>query len=240
MNRLAVLITLLIAFSVVVRAEEQKVPDDRVLIGPEKARFIVRAQGPYDAAVPLQIVCYFKHKKEGNKTLGAAVELDKRLNGAIASLRNRGEFIGDTSEVLLLTSPKGTIKPQALLLIGLGDEAELSLATMERIGRVALREAVKLGITRVAFAPLIRDQGNDKLAVGDVSTAFVRGMLLAYDTEKRLQREGLTKAYTVEEWIVEAGPTFFNETVTGVEKGIGEAKDSAARRSSEPYAKQRD
>lgn len=90
---------------------------------------------------------------------------------------------------------------------------------------------------RVAFAPLLRDQGNDKLPVGDVETAVIRGMLLAYDTDKRLQKESLAKTYTLEEWIVLAGPAFFDDTVAGVEKGIAEAKKAAADRPADPYAK---
>jgi hypothetical protein len=52
----------------------------------------------------------------------------------------------------LFDVPDSTIKPKRLLLIGLGDEAFLSLERMERVGRVALRESVKIGATRVAFA----------------------------------------------------------------------------------------
>ena len=61
-------------------------------------------------------------------------------------------------------------------------------------------------------------------------------MLLAYDTEKRLQKEGLSKAYTLDQWNVEAGPTYFDETVEGVQKGIEEAKTAAAKRPAEPHA----
>src|SRR5712692_10510097 len=131
---------------------------------------------------------------------GVGVELDKRLGGVIASLRERGEFVGDQLETLLLTPPKDSIKAKALLLVGLGDEDALSMKRMEEVGRVALREAARLGVNQVAFAPLLRDQGNSKLGTGDVETAVVRGMLLAYDTEKRLQKEGLAEKYTLEQW----------------------------------------
>jgi hypothetical protein len=96
----------------------------------------------------------------GCKTTHGAVELDKRLGGVIPSLRNRKEFAGDHLETLLLTPSKGAIKPKALLLIGSGDEEALSLEWMERVGRAALREPTRLGVERVAFAPLTRDQGN--------------------------------------------------------------------------------
>jgi leucyl aminopeptidase len=216
--------------------EDARLPADKVLNGPHGLRIVVRAQGPYDADVPLQVVCYFKHKGGGDKTQGAPVELDKRLGGVIAALRDRGEFVGDEQETLLLAPPKNTIKPALLLLVGLGDEADLSTNTMERVGRTAQRFASQLGIKRVAFAPLLRDQGNDKLSAGEVETAVIRGALLAYDTNKRLQSEGLAREYTLEEWVVEAGPAFFRETVSGVEKGLSVAERAVAARVKAPFA----
>ena len=88
-------------------------------------------------------------------------------------------------------------------------------------------------------APLIRDQGNKKLGTGEVETAVVRGMLLAYDTEKRLQKEGLSKEFTLDEWNVEAGPTYFDETVTGVQKAMEEARKNIKDRSTQPYSKRK-
>ena len=104
-------------------------------------------------------------------------------------------------------------------------------------GRVSLREAARLGVSRVAFAPLIRDQGNTKLDTRDVETAVVRGMLLAYDTEKRLQNEGLSKDFTLDQWNVEAGPKYFDDTVTGVQKAIEEAAKAIKDRSTNPLLK---
>jgi len=226
----------LMTFSVVVQAEEAQAPAEKSLAGLHGVKLTVKAQGPYDADVPLQVVCFFKHKAAGDVTKGAPVELDKRLGGVITSLRNRGEFVGDELETLLLTSPAGTIKPTQLLLIGLGEETSLDLATLERIGRLALRQAAAVGAKKVAFAPLLRDQGNDTLSIGDVETAVVRGMLLAYDTDKRLQAEGLAAKYQLEEWIVEAGPAFFDETITGVQKAVDETTAEVAKKPVTKYA----
>jgi hypothetical protein len=168
---------------------------------------------------------------------GAPVELDKRLGGVIGALRERGEFVGDQLETLLIIPPKDSIKAKALLLVGLGDEDALSLNLMEGVGRVSLREAARLGVNRVAFAPLLRDQGNSKLGTGDVETAVVRGMLLAYDTEKRLQKETLSKEFTLDEWSVEAGPAYFDETVAGVQKAIQQAGKAIQDRSAKPFSK---
>jgi hypothetical protein len=137
--------------------------------------------------------------------------------------------------MLLLIPPEGTIKPKQLLIVGLGDEESLSLGTLERVGRVALREAARLGAQRVAFAPLLRDQGNSKFGVGDIERAVTRGMLLAYDTEKRLQKEGLAKSFTLEEWVAEAGPKFFDDTAPGAQQGIEDAQTTIAKRPSDPY-----
>src|SRR4051812_11907991 len=65
------------------------------LDAPNQVAVKVRMLAPYDAETPLQVVCYFKHKEAGDRTLGAAAELDEKLGGVIASLRNRGEFAGD-------------------------------------------------------------------------------------------------------------------------------------------------
>jgi hypothetical protein len=210
---------------------------ETVVTAPNEVTLKVRMEGPYTADVPLQVVSYFKYTKDGAKRMsGAPVELDKHLGGVIAALRERGEFVGDELETALITPPEGAIKAKALLLVGLGDEAKLSLETMERVGKVALREAGRLGATRVAFAPLIRDQGNTAIPTGEVERAVVRGMLLAYDTERRLQTESLAKRFGLEEWWIEAGPAFYDETVAGVKKASAEAADAIAARGSKPYA----
>src|SRR4029077_6282495 len=126
----------------------------------------------------------------------------KKLGGVIAALRARGEFAGDRLQTVCITPPKSSIKANALLLIGLGSEEKLSLQLLEGVGRAGLREAAARGVKRVAFAPLIRDQGNTKFSAGEVETAVIRGMLLAYDTDKRLQKEGLASPFTLAEWIV--------------------------------------
>ncbi len=217
------------------RSDEVK---EKPLDAPHNIKVKVRMEGPYTADVPLQVVCYFKYTPEGVKKMsGAPVELDKHLGGVIASLRERGEFVGDQLETILIIPSKDSIKAKALLLVGLGAENDLSLKLMEAVGRVALREADRLGVSQVAFAPLIRDQGNSKISTGEVERAVVRGMLLAYDTEKRLQKEGLSKDFTLEQWNVEAGPAYFDETIAGVQKAIEEADKAIKDRGAEPLMK---
>jgi hypothetical protein len=228
-------IVLAVSLLLPMRAESQEVKE-KSLDAPNQVKIRVRMEGPYTADVPLQIVCYFKYTPEGVRRMsGAPVELDKKLGGVIASCRERGEFAGDRLETLCITPLKGSIKAKALLLIGLGSEEELSLKLLEGVGRAGLREAATRGVKRVAFAPLIRDQGNTKLSAGDVEVAVLRGMLLAYDTDKRLQKEGLAVPFTLEEWIVEAGPSYFDETVTAVDTAIQQATAVLKDRGTAPY-----
>ncbi len=234
----SLLAVLVLAGLALARSSEGKAEvKEQALDAPSNIKIKVRMEGPYTADVPLQVVCYFKYTPDGAKRMGGApVELDRHLGGVIASLRERGEFGGNQLETILIAPPPGSIKAKALLLVGLGEEDALSLNLMEAVGRVALREAARLGTSRVAFAPLIRDQGNTKIGTGDVETAVVRGILLAYDTEKRLQKERLGKPFTLEEWWVEAGPAYFDETVLGVKRAIAEATDNIKSRGSKPYA----
>jgi hypothetical protein len=214
-------------------ADKDKKPAEEQIARANGLTLTVRMQGPYDADVPLQIVCYFR-KKDGQTLKVAPVELDKRLGGVIANLRDRGEFVGDELETLIIDT-KRMIPAKMLLLIGLGDEKDLTLDRMERVGQVAYREAAKLGATRVAFAPLLRDQGSDKLPTGDVGRYVVRGLLLARDTDTRLQKEGLAGKFALEEWIAEAGRDFYKETITGVKQGLEEANATAKKRRTDPF-----
>src|SRR5262245_51680110 len=115
-------IVLLAGFGAPARSDEGKDEvKEKALDAPNNVKVKVRMEGPYTANVPLQVVCYFKYTPEGTKKMsGAPIELDKRLGGVIASLRERGEFVGDQLETILITPPAGAIKAKALLLVGLG------------------------------------------------------------------------------------------------------------------------
>jgi len=75
------------------------------------------------------------------------------------------------------------------------------------------------------------------LPTGDVARYVVRGLLLARDTDLRLQREGLSKKYALEEWVEEAGPDFYKQTIAGVKTGAGEAQSAIGKRKTFPFAK---
>jgi len=196
----------------------------------------VKMVGPYMEPADLQIVCLFKHKLAGDTYQGAAKETDEKLGGILSSLRNRGEFMGETGETFLFTPPPGSIPAKQFMVIGLGEEKELSLDTLRIIGRIAAREAVRLKAKHVAWAPVIRDEGNTTIDVGEGDRAFAEQMLSAYDTEKRLQAQGLAPNFSIESFVIEAGPTFFDGAVKEVGQGIDSVTIELQKRDSTPFA----
>jgi hypothetical protein len=95
------------------------------------------------------------------------------LHGLLSALRNRGEFVGELGETILFTPANGSIPPKRFMVIGLGEEKDLSLDALRLVGRVAARQAVRLQAKHVAWAPIIRNEGNTTLDVGEVDRAFI-------------------------------------------------------------------
>jgi leucyl aminopeptidase len=196
----------------------------------------VKMVGPYMEPADLQMICLFKHKLAGDTYQGAAKETDEKLGGILSSLRNRGEFVGETGETFLFTPPKGSIPAKRFLVIGLGEEKDLSLDTLRIVGRIAAREAVRLRAQHVAWAPVIRDEGNTAIDVGEGDRAFAEQMLAAYDTEKRLQAQGLAPEFSIESFVIEAGSTFFDGAVKQVGQAIDSVTAELRQRDATPYA----
>lgn len=195
----------------------------------------IKMIGPYTQPADLQIICLFKHKSSGDTYEGAAKETDTHLDGILSALRNRGEFVGELGETFLLAPPSGTIPAKRFMVVGLGDEKDLSLNSLKVIGRIAAREAVRLKASHVAWAPVIRDEGNTTIDVGQGDRAFVGELLSAYDTEKRLQDQGLADKFSIEDVVIEAGPTFFDGAVKEVGEGIDSTLVELGRRTGTPY-----
>src|SRR5712664_1479993 len=200
------------------RAADTTAPKENVFATkPLGIRVSIKMDGPYIEAADLQIICLFKHKPTGDTYQGAAKDTDAHLGGILSALRNRGEFVGESGETILFTPPKGSIPAKRFMVIGLGEEKDLSLDTLRTVGRIAAREAVRLKAKHVAWAPVIRDEGNTAIDVGEGDRAFAEQMLAAYDTEKRLQAQHLAPEFSIESFVIEVGPSFFDSAVKQVE-----------------------
>ena len=217
-------------------ADGNSAPTEKTFDAPHGLKVSIKVIGPYTEPADLQIICLFKHKASGDTYQGAAKDTDEHLHGILSALRNRGEFVGELGETFLFTPPSGSIPAKRFMVIGLGEEKDLSLDSLRVVGRIAAREAVRLNAKHVAWAPVIRDEGNTAIDVGEGDRAFVEQMLTAYDTEKRLQAQGLAPDFSIEDLVIEAGPTFFEDAAKQVGEGIESMAAKLAQGNAAPYS----
>src|SRR5580700_10410896 len=227
-------VALLVTGSVVF-GDDNSATAEKSFDAPRGLKVSVKVIGPYAEPADLQIICLFKHKPDGDIYRGAAKDTDEHLNGILSALRNRGEFVGELGETFLFTPPSGSIPAKRFMMIGLGEEKDLSLDSLRVVGRLAAREAVRLEAKHVAWAPVIRDEGNTTIEVGEGDRAFIEQMLLAYDTEKRLQAQALAPEFSIESIVIEAGPAFFDSAVKQVGEGIDSVTVELGKREAAPY-----
>ena len=64
---------------------------------------------------------------------------------------------------------------------------------------------------------------------------FAEQFLSAYDTEKRLQAQGLAPRFSIEDVVIEAGPSYFDSAVKQVSQGIESVNAELAKRDATPY-----
>jgi hypothetical protein len=128
-----------------------------------------KVQSPSNELTPLQVVCVFEYT-EGDifnsppalpAALNGMVHVDQQLKGLVTELRKSGKFAGHTLETILLTPPKGMIPAEHLLIIGLGDRNKFTPNIMTNVGRIGMREALRLGVTSYAHASDLKDGGLD-------------------------------------------------------------------------------
>ncbi len=215
-------------------ANDAKVPEKKFET-PSGIALSVKQIGPVTQVTDLQIICVLKHSPAGDQYIEAMQDFNDKQGGLLSSLRERGEFVGELGETLLYTPPPRSITPKRVLLIGIGDARELSLDRLRLVGRIALREAVRVGAKHVSFAPTLRDQGSDVIDVGEGDAAVVEQMLLAYDTEKRLQKQGLAPKFSLASWVIEAGPKYFDGATAHVEEAVKAASQKIQQRDGSPY-----
>jgi hypothetical protein len=195
----------------------------------------VKMIGPVTQTTDLQIICLLRHNPAGDHYIEAMQDFNAKLGGVLSSLRERGEFVGAPGETLLFNPPAGAITPKAVLLIGVGEEASLTVDRLRFVGTIAAREAVRLGVSHVSFAPTLRDQGSSRIDVGEGDTAVAESFLLAYDTERRLQKQGLASEAKIREFVIEAGPQYFASTVEKVSAAVRSAEAALTQREVKPY-----
>ena len=211
-------------------------PAKKSVAAPHGQTISVEMIGPVTQSTDLQIICVLKHDPAGDKYIEAMDDLNQKLHRILSNLRERGEFAGELGETLLITPPANTITPKQLLLIGVGEESALSLDKLRIVGGIAARESTRLGAANVSFAPTLRDQGSSRIDVGEGDAAFARGWILAYDTEVRLQGQGLSPANSVGSLTIEAGAKYFDGAAAKVADAVTAAGAAIRTRDGAAYA----
>ena len=173
-------------------------------------------QSPSNEKTPLQIVCVFEYT-DGDvfnspgalpPAANGMVHVDKQLNGLITELRRSGKFLGHSLETLLITPPEGTILAKKLLIIGLGDRNKFTPDEMVDVGRIGMREALRLGVSSYAHASDLKDGGYDS-PTGLIITNVLTGAFQAYETELFLQSKHATTVKPMTKLTLLAGQIFY-------------------------------
>jgi Cytosol aminopeptidase family, N-terminal domain len=152
------------------------------------------AQGPADTKTELQIFCLFRSSAE-NTLHGSLVEIDERLHGLLGQIRKPEILGGEFGEMIVLTPPQGTLGAKRVLMIGLGDSASFAPARMYLVGKIAMREANRLGVAYPFFAPTVLDGGVSNFSTGmwrsRLRAGFVMGWRVRRCWERRVRAGGL-------------------------------------------------
>jgi Cytosol aminopeptidase family, N-terminal domain len=209
---------------------------ERSFSAPHGLVITVKEVGPSAQSSDLQVITLF-NKAAGRAFTGSMVELDKRLGGMLSAVRDSGQFQANALETLLIKPPPGTIAARRLLIVGLGDADRASLPLMKAVGAVTAREAVRTRAVTVSFAPTLRDQSFSRLDAGQVAAEVIQGAVLAYDTDARLQRQGLQSCFALKRWYFEAGAAYYTAVVTKVDQAVKNATTQVGRRSGAPFGK---
>jgi hypothetical protein len=179
-------------------------------------------QSPADTKTDLQIFCLFRSSPV-NTLHGSLIETNEKLHGLLDQIRKPGLFNGDLGETILLTPPEGTLTAKKVLIIGLGDSATFTPERMYQVGKIALREANRLGIAHPIFAPTVLDGGVTKYTTGQVAEQVVHGFRDALATEAILKSGNATDSVSVVDFSYLAGTKFAKDTQSGIDKALSNA-----------------
>jgi leucyl aminopeptidase len=123
-----------------------------------------------------------------NKLEGVGGEIDRAMNGQIASLVESGELTGKALELVLVHFPAG-LGAQRLLLVGAGKRDKFETADLRKIAGTALRYLKSHGVKKFVFVTQEGERGPN------AAQAVVEGLIAAdfesnkYHTEKKPNRE---------------------------------------------------
>jgi hypothetical protein len=175
-------------------------------------------QSPSAQKTALQVACVFEYTPNDiyappalPLAANGMAHLDRGLNGIITTLRKSGGFTGHAFETLLIDVPNGTIAPQKLLLIGLGDRAKFDPEMMKTVGAIGMREALRLGVDSYSHASDLKDGGVDS-PTALVAQNVLKGAIDAYRTQVALKSKQMAVFTPIKKITFLAGQPFYQIT----------------------------
>jgi leucyl aminopeptidase len=131
---------------------------------------------PYFAVQTDALVTYVFDKDD--KFDGVLGEIDRALNGQLASLASSGELTGKSLELTLLHFPQG-LTAKKLLLVGAGKPEKFAVSDLCNIAGTAVRHLKTRGVKKLAF---LTRQGERGPAAAQ---AVVEGLIVAdFESDK--------------------------------------------------------
>lgn len=182
----------------------------------------VLAQSPAETKTELQVICLFR-SSSGNTLHGSLIETNEKLHGVLDQIRRSNVFGGELGETILLTPPEGTLGAKKLLIIGLGDPETFTPNRMYLVGKIAWREANRLGVAHPFFAPTVIDGGVTKYTTGEVAEQVVRGFRDAAASEAIVHAEPVA----VVDFTYLAGAKHAADTQSGIDRALSKSAASS-------------
>jgi hypothetical protein len=168
------------------------------------------------ADVDLSCACMFTHEMPGKVMAGGLLHLDAALGGALSNLRAEGAFSAQVGTTIVFDRPPATVRPQALLVLGLG--------APEAWTPLVMGHAVELAFEFAAFAPSLLDAGLEPNE--GAASAMLGGLVSALDRARRLIDLNLASPLTLKTWTFDAGIAHLD----GAETAFGTAFEIVKRR----------
>ena len=186
---------------------------------PPALRVTILAQSPAETTTDLQIICLFNSSPD-NTLQGSLAETNEKLHHLLDQIRKPGLFNGDLGETLLIAPPAGTLSAKSLLIIGLGDSSTFTPDRMYLVGKIAFREANRLGIAHPFFAPTVLDGGVTLFSTDVVAEQVVGGFRDALATETLLQAAHAAVPLSVKDFTYLAGAKNATTTQKGIDRAL--------------------
>jgi hypothetical protein len=179
----------------------------------------VLVKGPADTDTELQIICLFR-SDPSNTLHGSLIEMNRKLDGLLDSIRKPTRFTGELGETLLIKPGSGTLSARRLLIIGLGDSQTFTPIRMNLVGAIVFGEASRLRVKNPFFAPTVLDGGVSGFSTGEVAEQFMTGFLRAREVQRELNAKGESAGESPEKLTFLAGEQHAADTRAGIAKAI--------------------